>query len=245
MTPSPPTTRDVSNTWASFYVEYRGLVGAANGPRGVEVARKEWLAILNNLRGGNLRQWPTEPNEIRQIQELLHWEQRDMWSVIYGMDPYAGVGEENRHAVRGESIPEPSSLFSAQSIGRFVLATLAASGSTTTPQPAPKVPSHVQYHQQRQEHQQHQQRGPFLGFDNLEGLSPRANPHANTNASKKHLTSWQPQNRKMTSSAVQKSSAAAQSLRRTSEAPSPPAPAPTPHSPTPLLLHFLLLLPGS
>jgi len=40
--------------------------------------------ILNNLRGGGFRHWPTEPNEIRQIQDLLHWKQCDMWSAIDG-----------------------------------------------------------------------------------------------------------------------------------------------------------------
>jgi hypothetical protein len=80
----PPTTRDIANAWASFYIQYHKLVGGINGPRGIEAARKEWSAILNKLRGGNLRHWPTEPNEIRQIQELLHWEQCDMWSAIDG-----------------------------------------------------------------------------------------------------------------------------------------------------------------
>jgi hypothetical protein len=85
MASSPPTTRDIANAWASFYIQYHKMIGGGvNGPRRIEAARKEWSAILNKLRGGNLRHWPTEPDEIRQIQELLRWEQCDMWSAIDG-----------------------------------------------------------------------------------------------------------------------------------------------------------------
>lgn len=84
MASSPPTTRDIAKAWASFYIQHHKVVGGVNGSRRIEAARKEWSAILNKLRGGNFRHWPTEPNEIRQIQELLHWQQCDMWSAIDG-----------------------------------------------------------------------------------------------------------------------------------------------------------------
>ena len=84
MASSPPTIRDIANAWANFYMQYHRTVGGVNAPRRIEAARKEWLAILNRLRGGNLRHWPTEPDAIRQIKELLHWEQYDMWSAVDG-----------------------------------------------------------------------------------------------------------------------------------------------------------------
>ena len=82
-----PTSKDIANAWANFYMQYRKMIGGANEPRSIiEAARKEWLAILNKLRNGNLRHWPTEPDEIRQIKELLDWKQCDMWYAIDGTD---------------------------------------------------------------------------------------------------------------------------------------------------------------
>ncbi|KIM42436.1 hypothetical protein M413DRAFT_10558 [Hebeloma cylindrosporum] len=99
MASSTSTTKDIANAWATFYTQYRKLpAGVVHGPRAkkIEAARKEWSEILNDLRGGNLRHWPTEPDEIRQIQELLNWRQSDMWSAIDGT---AGVSA-HRH-IRG------------------------------------------------------------------------------------------------------------------------------------------------
>jgi len=90
MASSSSSTREIANAWASFYNQYYNALGGVNqsaGPRSkkVDAARKEWTTILNKLRGGNVRHWPTEPDEIRQIQQLLHWEQCDMWSAIDGV----------------------------------------------------------------------------------------------------------------------------------------------------------------
>lgn len=91
--PSPPSptmtsstaTKDIANAWINFYSRHQRLLGGGRGTRTrIGAARKEWSTILNNLRGGMFRPWPTEPDEIRQIQELLHWEQCDMWSAIDG-----------------------------------------------------------------------------------------------------------------------------------------------------------------
>lgn len=105
--PSTHNPLPIHIAWRKFLEKYQPKVSTLHNrpdhtrkdpalpPKWLECARKEWLLELTKS-GCGPHSWPTLPEEIGQLQQVLQWRSSDMWHNVIGVSKLSAHDPEQQ-----------------------------------------------------------------------------------------------------------------------------------------------------